>query len=76
MKKLGKINLKKSDYLILNDDELSSLKGGERTKMGCKLGFKVYQCVNLESNCPNTFTTGPCGMLNTYCSKKYSTDTF
>lgn len=76
MKKIGKIKLNKSDYLVLNGNELSTLKGGERTKIACMLGHKVYQCVNLELNCPNTFTTGDCGQLNTTCSQNFSTTTF
>jgi natural product precursor len=76
MKKLEKIKLKKSDYLVLNDNELGSLKGGERTQIACKFGQKIYQCINLELNCPNSFTTGDCGVLNTSCSKNFSTTTF
>lgn len=76
MKKLKKIKLKKSDYLILNDNELSSLKGGERTKIGCKFGQKLYQCISLEMTCPSSFTTGDCGALNTTCSQNFSTTTF
>lgn len=76
MKKLRKLNLFKSDYQILNEDELVHLKGGERTKIKCILGHKVYQCLNLELDCPNEFSTGDCGVLNTSCDKDFSTTTF
>ncbi|GHV22190.1 hypothetical protein FACS1894174_06480 [Bacteroidia bacterium] len=76
MEKLKKINLKKSDYLVLNSDELNSLKGGERTQLKCMLGQKVYLCINLELSCPYSFTTGSCGQFNTICSQEFTTSTF
>lgn len=76
MKKIKKINLKKSDFVVLNSDGLQAIKGGERTKIGCLIGFKLYECVNIEGTCPNSFTTGECGKLNVICSKNYTTTTF
>lgn len=76
MKKIKKISLKKQDYNVLNDSKMSKLKGGERTSLYCKLGNKIWQCMQLELNCPSGFTTGSCGALNTSCPSNFSTTTF
>lgn len=76
MKKIGKIALKKSDFIVLNSNELNGLKGGERTKLACNFVHKVYECANLEFKCPHSFVTGDCGMLNTVCSKDFEFSTF
>lgn len=76
MKKIKKINLMKSDFVVLNSEGLQAIKGGERTLLGCVVGVKLYECVNIEGTCPNGFTTGECGGLNVICSKNYTTRTF
>lgn len=75
MKEIKAIKLKKSDYLVLNDNDLSALKGGERTKLGCILGQKLYLCATYEASCPGSFTTGDCGMMNMSCEPKFSITT-
>jgi hypothetical protein len=75
MKKIRKIQLKKSDYLVLNDSESSLLRGGERTLLGCEPGIKNYECVNVESNCPSVFTHS-CGGFDLTCSENFTTTTF
>lgn len=74
--KLKKLNFKKEDYQILNDDELDSLRGGERTKIKCGWAYKVYECVNFEVSCPAEFTSGDCGVANISCSNRFTTRTF
>lgn len=76
MKRIKKLVLKKSDFFILNSNELRDLRGGERTKIGCKIIHKVYECVNFEFNCPDSFTTGDCGLFNTTCTKDFTLSTF
>ncbi len=82
MKTLRKISLKRQDYDILNNTQMSDLIGGmatpeaDRTTLYCKFGNKIWQCLQLETSCPNGFTTGSCGSLNFVCPKDFETRTF
>lgn len=76
MKELKKISLKKQDFEVLNQNSMNNLLGGERTSLFCKLGSKIWACLQLETNCPNGFTTGKCGALNIGCPKDFTTQPF
>lgn len=76
MKNLKKISLKKQDFDVLNQTKMSDLLGGERTSLYCKLGNKIWSCLQLETNCPSGFTTGDCGTLNFRCPTNFTTKPF
>lgn len=74
MKELKKISLKKQDFDVLNQTNMSDLVGGERTSLFCKLGNKIWACFQLETHCPSGFTTGECGSMNWSCPTKFTTN--